>query len=89
MRAIDEAHAAGIIHRDLKPANIFICHATKHAPEKAKVLDFGIAKMDAGSGPFNPFVTRTGALIGTPYYLAPEQLRNCRPIRALTSTRSA
>jgi serine/threonine-protein kinase len=76
MRAIDEAHASGIVHRDLKPANIFLCRATKHAPEKAKVLDFGIAKMDAGSGPFNPFVTRTGTLIGTPYYLAPEQLRN-------------
>ncbi|HEY2734478.1 MAG TPA: protein kinase, partial [Polyangiales bacterium] len=66
----------GIVHRDLKPSNIFLCSATKHAPEKTKVLDFGIAKLTTPSLDRESLVTQTGVLIGTPYYLSPEQLRN-------------
>jgi len=80
MRCVEEAHAKGIIHRDLKPGNIFLCRATKHEPEIAKVLDFGIAKftggeLDAAVG----HITQIGALLGTPYYLSPEQVTS-RPI---------
>ncbi len=61
--AVGAAHDKGVVHRDLKPDNIFI------APSgRPKVLDFGIAKLDvAGTS------TRTGALLGTPFYMSPEQ----------------
>ncbi len=71
LRAIGKAHETGIVHRDLKPDNIFICNDD---PEFAKVLDFGVAKVktndltgSAGSR------TQTGMMIGTPYYMSPEQ----------------
>jgi eukaryotic-like serine/threonine-protein kinase len=69
-RAMGRAHQAGIVHRDLKPDNIFL--VTNDESEIAKVLDFGIAKsampgMSLGSG------TRTGTMLGTPYYMSPEQ----------------
>jgi len=72
-RAIARAHEAGIIHRDLKPDNVFIVRNEEE--EIAKVLDFGIAKLKtrAGEGPMTG-ATRTGALLGTPYYMSPEQV---------------
>ncbi|HKO51206.1 MAG TPA: serine/threonine-protein kinase [Polyangiaceae bacterium] len=71
LRAIGKAHDAGIIHRDLKPDNIFIC---AEEPEIAKVLDFGVAKVTAGelSGTAG---TQPGTMIGTPYYMSPEQMK--------------
>ena len=71
LRAIGKAHEAGIVHRDLKPDNIFIC---ADDPEFAKVLDFGVAKitnneLSAAAGSR----TQTGMMIGTPYYMSPEQ----------------
>lgn len=59
-----EAHRAGILHRDLKPQNLMI---DEH--QRLRILDFGIARPLAADGP-----TREGALIGTPAYMAPEQL---------------
>ncbi len=79
-RAIGRAHEAGIVHRDLKPDNIFLVQNDDE--EVAKVLDFGIAKgtplglaTTDGLG-----ATRTGAILGTPYYMSPEQTEGSRQI---------
>jgi serine/threonine-protein kinase len=72
LRAIGKAHDAGIVHRDLKPANIFIC---ADEPEFAKVLDFGVAKVTAGELVAAGAGTQPGVMIGTPYYMGPEQMR--------------
>lgn len=71
LRAMGKAHEAGIVHRDLKPDNIFIC---QDEPEFAKVLDFGVAKVKSGdlAGSAGSR-TQTGMMIGTPYYMSPEQ----------------
>jgi len=65
-RALDAAHRAGVIHRDLKPENVIIS-----ADGGAKVVDFGIARLE---GAQVARLTRAGALLGTPAYMAPEQL---------------
>jgi serine/threonine protein kinase len=66
------AHAAGIVHRDLKPDNIFILKEKLGRPDFVKIIDFGISKFQplAGDG---MKMTRTGAVMGTPYYMSPEQ----------------
>jgi eukaryotic-like serine/threonine-protein kinase len=70
--AMAAAHQAGITHRDLKPPNIFLDTSAKRT--HPKVLDFGISKLDDGAGLGAGPLTATGAMIGTPYYLAPEQV---------------
>ena len=75
-RALGKAHAVGIIHRDIKPSNIFLC--SDPDGEIAKVVDFGIAKsrsLAIGEGH-----TRTGALIGTPSYMSPEQVQGNKAV---------
>src|SRR5690606_1749567 len=68
-------HARGIIHRDLKPDNVYVVPDEAMARgERTKILDFGIAKLqgkDLASG----LQTETGRLMGTPYYMSPEQCR--------------
>jgi hypothetical protein len=66
MAALQAAHEHGIIHRDLKPDNIFLTRGGQ-----VKVLDFGIAKLDIAHG--GGAATRTGAILGTPMYMSPEQ----------------
>lgn len=70
LQSLREAHAAGILHRDIKPANILI-YEYMDDPYRAKLLDFGIAKPVAGDG---LDITSDGAMIGTPRYMAPEQI---------------
>jgi serine/threonine-protein kinase len=75
-RALSKAHAAGLIHRDIKPANIFLTRDEDQ--EIAKVLDFGIAKSNlAGLG---DSATKTGSVLGTPFYMSPEQAQGTRAV---------
>jgi serine/threonine protein kinase len=77
-RGIQKAHDAGIVHRDLKPDNVFI--VSDEDEEIVKVLDFGIAKAVGGTFGEEAAATRTGALLGTPYYMSPEQAQGDRQI---------
>ncbi|MFZ5891884.1 MAG: serine/threonine protein kinase [Myxococcota bacterium] len=79
-RALGRAHARGIIHRDLKPANIFLARNDEdELGWTAKVLDFGIAKVD---GQRDKSTTKTGAVLGTPLFMSPEQVRGASNVDA-------
>ncbi len=71
MQAVAAAHEKGVLHRDLKPENVFLVQSPDghHVP---KVIDFGLARTEATAG---NRMTRTGAVMGTPYYMSPEQAR--------------
>jgi serine/threonine-protein kinase len=77
--ALSEAHEKGVIHRDLKPENVLVSRApaSSGGRDVAKVLDFGLAKLrereEMGT------VTARGSLIGTPFYMSPEQIRSEEP----------
>jgi serine/threonine-protein kinase len=87
-RALQRAHQLGIIHRDFKPDNIVVFEDDE-GREQVKVLDFGVAKLvgsleeqaapDGASGS-SPSFTRTGAVLGTPLYMAPEQIRDATSV---------
>ncbi|MBA3845535.1 MAG: serine/threonine protein kinase [Planctomycetes bacterium] len=81
-RGLDHVHAtAGLIHRDIKPSNILVaiatgkegygCEAGEHLP---KIIDFGLAKSTGDDGEAG--LTQSGAMLGTPYFMSPEQIRN-------------
>jgi len=76
-RALARAHAQGIVHRDLKPAHIFLAKAEDDEHGfLAKVLDFGIAKLDQGE----KGTTQAGTLLGTPLFMSPEQVRGASSV---------
>jgi eukaryotic-like serine/threonine-protein kinase len=77
-RALTRAHAVGIVHRDLKPENIFLTRAEDDDGEIAKVLDFGIAKIKTPDSVDS--ATRTGAVLGTPLFMSPEQARGLKSV---------
>ena len=81
LEALAQAHKEGIVHRDLKPANLFLV-ARRDKTMQVKVLDFGISKatnpLSQGSGS----MTSTKALLGSPYYMSPEQLRSSKSVDA-------
>jgi serine/threonine-protein kinase len=72
--AIQSAHALGIVHRDLKPENLFLVSGAPGEPH-VRVLDFGIAKLTGveGDAAQSAELTRTGSMLGTIYYMSPEQ----------------
>jgi serine/threonine-protein kinase len=80
---VAEAHALGIVHRDLKPANLFLTRKSDGTP-LVKVLDFGISKVGAADQEGNPELTLTVTddVLGSPQYMAPEQLRSPKGVDA-------
>jgi serine/threonine protein kinase len=76
-RAIGRAHEAGIVHRDLKPENVFL--VKNEDEEIAKVLDFGVAKVERHALSEGTR-TRTGSILGTPFYMSPEQAQGNRTV---------
>src|SRR5205814_1328808 len=70
---LESAHAAGVIHRDLKPSNVLVGERGA-----VKIIDFGLATTAVGEG-----LTATGAILGTPHYMAPEQVRG-KPVDTRT-----
>lgn len=77
---VQAAHESGIVHRDLKPENLFMLSGPRPF---IKILDFGISKFDpALTG--TPATTVEGSLLGTPYYMSPEQVRGAKDLDAAT-----
>jgi serine/threonine-protein kinase len=87
--AVADAHALGIVHRDLKPANLF-CVRRSDGQLSIKVLDFGISKMGRRGSASSTMtahghaLTQTSALMGSPLYMSPEQMRSAKDVDAQT-----
>ncbi len=88
--AVADAHALGIVHRDLKPANLF-CVRRNDGQLFVKVLDFGISKLTDRAGGASSTMTaqgmaftKTAALMGSPLYMSPEQMRSARAVDTRT-----
>jgi len=78
---MDEAHGAGIVHRDLKPKNLFLTRRHDGTP-LIKVLDFGISKFTDASEDFHTTSTKTGAVLGSPAFISPEQIKSSKHVDA-------
>ena len=82
--ALDEAHEAGIVHRDIKPSNLFLT-TRRNGSSCIKVLDFGISKFDwLNQSTAKLQRSQSGALLGSPFYMAPEQMRGGGGVDART-----
>lgn len=89
LAGLEAAHRAGIVHRDVKLDNLFLCDAGNNGRRVVKVLDFGVAKiLDAGAEIAPRFETEEGVVLGTPAYLAPEQVK-AGPVDARTDVYAA
>jgi serine/threonine protein kinase len=78
LEGLAEAHLLGIVHRDLKPANLFLARK-RDGTSIVKVLDFGVSKHASSAG-LSPSMTATSAILGSPLYMAPEQLRDAKSV---------
>lgn len=78
-----EAHALGIVHRDIKPENLFLADRADGS-RIVKVIDFGVSKVTADQATIDAPVTTTSAVVGSPLYMSPEQLRAARDVDART-----
>ena len=76
---VGAAHHQGIVHRDLKPLNVMICTGKKSMSESVKILDFGLAKIKSGELLGSFIQAKTTGLMGSPYYMAPEQWADEEP----------
>src|SRR5262249_30549614 len=74
-KALSRAHSLGIVHRDIKPENIFLTEIDGELV--VKILDFGIAKQTQATG---LGMTTTGTMVGTPYYMSPEQVVSAKAV---------
>lgn len=82
-RGLGAAHRKGIVHRDLKPGNIFVAHEEGEPPQ-VKVVDFGISRASELDVDSDERLTKTGQILGTPYYMAPEQADGVREVDGRT-----
>jgi len=89
LKGLARAHAAGIVHRDLKPDNVFLVkHDTD--PLFAKIVDFGISKIDRPRANTSPLaLTGRGTVLGTPFYMSPEQAQASSEVDGRTDLYSA
>ena len=78
--ALAEAHAMGIVHRDLKPANLILIRK-RDGTTAIKIIDFGISKLAASEAP-EPAMTQASTMMGSPLYMAPEQMTSARDVDA-------
>jgi serine/threonine protein kinase len=79
LTALGAVHRRGIVHRDLKPDNVFLTQKRNDA-DFVKVVDFGISKMQKDEGENAMALTRTGVMLGTPFYMSPEQARGMKDL---------
>ncbi|MBK9145391.1 MAG: protein kinase [Candidatus Melainabacteria bacterium] len=71
---MSHAHERGVIHRDLKPSNLML-EGNPAEQIQIRILDFGVAKLEESQAEETGFQTRTGTMVGSPYYMSPEQIR--------------
>jgi serine/threonine protein kinase len=74
--ALQHAHDKGVVHRDLKPSNVMLVRGDRENTLMVKVVDFGLARFLPGVGKDERRLTAAGELVGSPYYMSPEQIRD-------------